>query len=291
MPKNTPVTLSQSLWKIYNRPDPAQPWASGSDLFWSDPAFSDRILREHLDESHGAASRDIAERTAQIEWLWQKLALQPTSCLFDITCGPGLYAVEFAQHGCTIIGNDFNPAAIAYAKDLALIEQVADKCTFIEEDIRRMAYDQTNFDAAFLLYGQLAIFPPAEAQTLLTTIAQSIKPNGIFCLELLNQAQVDKEDSTWWFTDQDGLWGDGPFLHLGERTWYPEQQISVERYYITHLETGHMTHMQMTDQTYAADTMIAMLKQAGFQHIDVYPAWDGLPIGDAAEWMVYLARR
>lgn len=283
--------LAQTLWKIYNRPDPAEPWSKISDLFWSDAAFSERIVREHLDDTHGAASRNNMERTAQIEWMWEKLGLQPQAHLFDITCGPGLYAVEFAQRGCTVTGNDFNPAAIAYAKDLAVTEGVSGQCTFIEQDIRVMDYAGKNFDAAILLYGQLAPLPPTEAQTLLANIAQSLKPEGRLCLELLNQERVDKENSSWWFTDASGLWGDGPFLHLGERFWYDDENISVERYHIIHLESGELTEMQMTDQTYAPETMTAMLKQAGFSHIDVYPAWNNLPLNDAEEWVVYVAER
>jgi len=289
MTNNTNRLLGETLWKIYNRPDPAQPWSKISDLFWNDPAFSERIVREHVDNTHGAASRDNAERAAQIEWLWEKLGLQPGRHLFDITCGPGLYAMEFAQRGCTITGNDFNPAAIAYANDLAVIENVSGQCTFVEQDIREMDYRGRDFDAAILLYGQLAPFPPTEAQALLTNIAQSLKRGGRLCLELLNPERVDKENSSWWFTDDSGLWGDGPFLHLGERFWHDKEKVSVERYHIIHLETGQLTEMQMTDQTYTPETMTAMLKEAGFNQIEVYPAWDGLSLGDAEEWVVYVA--
>ncbi len=289
MPNNTNHYLAQALWKIYNRPAQTQPWAAGSDLFWNDPLLSERILREHLDNTHGAASREETERLAQIEWLWHKLNLRPNAHLFDITCGPGLYAVDFARRGCTVTANDFNPAAIAYAQDLALIEGLTARCTFIEQDIRHMDYQGADFDAAILLYGQLAIFPPPEAQTLLTTIAQSLKPEAGLCLELLNQTHVDQTDSSWWFTDNSGLWGDGPFLHLGERTWHPQQQASVERYQIIHLQNGHLTSMQMTDQTYPTETMTQMLKQAGFTNVQIYPAWDTLPLADAQEWLVYIA--
>ena len=62
-------SLADALWKIYRRPDPVQPWIKGSDLFWNDPAFSERVLREHLDNTHGAASRESSERMAQIDWM------------------------------------------------------------------------------------------------------------------------------------------------------------------------------------------------------------------------------
>jgi len=289
MTNNTNRSLADALWKIYHRPEPVQPWTQDSDLFWNDPAFSERILREHLDDTHGAASRESSERMDQIDWLWSTLDMRSGQSLFDVTCGPGLYAVEFAKRGCQVTGIDFSPASIAYAEDLAVIEGVADKCDFALQDIREMDYRGSNFDAALLLYGQLAVFPKEKALAILSTIAQSLKPEGCLCLELLNQAHVDKTNSSWWFTDDTGLWDDQPFLHLGERSWHPVEQASVERYYIIHLETGQLTEMYLTDQTYAVDTMVTMLKEAGFNSVQVYPAWGGVPLADAEEWVVYVA--
>ncbi len=96
-PTPDPQSLTQALWRIYNRPDRPALWSGGGNLPWDDPAFSERMLREHLDESHGAASRTTAERALQIAWLWDKLALQPGSRVLDLTCGPGLYAVALAE--------------------------------------------------------------------------------------------------------------------------------------------------------------------------------------------------
>jgi len=261
------------------------------DLPWNGPNFSERILSEHLDEGHGAASRVSNERGAQIDWLWQKLGLFKGARLFDVTCGPGLYAIKFAQRGCRVTGVDFNPAAIAYAKDLALSERLASLCTFVEQDVRELNYDGANFDAAILLYGQLDSFDRPEAVTLLRQIANSLKSGGKLCIEILNQAEVDKTDSTWWFTDEQGLWADEPFLHLGERFWYEDQQMSVERYYIIHLETGQMDEVFMCTQTYSVEDINQMMKEAGFSTVDVYPAWDKLSLYDADEWMVYVAEK
>jgi ubiquinone/menaquinone biosynthesis C-methylase UbiE len=291
MSNDLPRLLSEALWKIYRRPERALPWTRGSDLFWRDPAFSERILREHLDDSHGAASRETSERLAQIEWLWNRLDMQPGSHLFDVTCGPGLYAVEFARRGCAVTGIDISPASIAYAKDLATIEGVASKCAFIEQDIKMMNFDGRNFDAALLLYGQLAVFPPAEAEQILAAIARSLKPGGYLGLELLNPENVDKTNSSWWFTDEEGLWGESPFFHLGERFWHAEQQVAVERYHIINLRSGELTEMYLTDQSYATEVMTEMLNRAGFDAVEIYPAWAGLPLEDAAEWLVYVARR
>jgi hypothetical protein len=111
------------------------------------------------------------------------------------------------------------------------------------------------------------------------------------CVELLDQERVDRTDSNWWYTDNKGLWGDTPFLHLGERFWYPDQELSVERYQILDLETKELTEVQLCDQTYAVGTMIRMMQDANFERVDVYPAWDGLPLYDANEWVIYVAEK
>ncbi|MEW5986255.1 MAG: class I SAM-dependent methyltransferase [Chloroflexota bacterium] len=291
MRKDTHRQLVEALWRIYRRPSRPQPWAQGGNLPWDDPAFSERMLREHLDESHGAASRVAAERALQLDWLWEKLALRPGARLLDVTCGPGLYAVELARRGVQVTGVDFSPAAIRYARQLAVDQDVAGRCLFAEQDVRQMAYAGADFDAALLLYGQLAVFPRQEARELLAQVAQALRPGGRLCLELLHQDKVDKKDSAWWFTDDTGLWGDAPFLHLGERFWLASEDLSIERYFILSLDSGQLSAIHLCDQTYSVAAMTALLKAAGFGRVTVYENWDGLPLYDAGEWAVYVAER
>ena len=287
----TAQTLSSALWRIYRRPARPIPWAMGGNLPWNEPAFSARMLREHLDETHGAASRQTAEREQQLAWLWTKLGLQPGHRLLDVTCGPGLYAVELARRGCLVTGVDFGPAAVAYAHHLAEQSGVADRCTFQEQDVRQMDFAGQGFDAALYLYGQLAVLQPEEAAEVLRRTAVSLRPGGQLVVELLLQERVDKKNGRWWYTDDTGLWGDAPYLHLGERFWYEAEKLSLERFLILHLQSGQLDEIQLCDQTYALPEMVAMMLQAGFAHVDTYPAWDGLPIYDADEWMIYVATR
>lgn len=283
--------FARALWRIYNRPDPPPLWRDGGSLPWNDPVFSQRMLREHLDESHGAATRAAAERAAQLRWLWERLGLAPGARLLDLTCGPGLYAVPLTTRGVHVTGVDFSPAAIAHARLLAGEAGVADRCAFIETDIRAYQPPQQEFDAVIFLYGQLAVFPRLEAAGLLRQAASSLKPGGQLALEMLNPAHVDKEPGSWWFTDDAGLWGDRPFLHLGERHWDEGERASVEAYYILHLEDGTLDEITLCDQTYEIEEMSELLRAAGFARIRVYPAWDGLPLYDAAEWVVYIAEK
>ena len=285
------ASLAQALWRIYRRPERPTAWQNGGNLPWNDPAFSQRMLREHLDESHGAASRTSAERDLQLEWLWSQLGLAPGQHLLDFTCGPGLYSVALAERGCTITGIDFSPASIAYGRELAAQHGVSQHCTLIEADVREIALAPARFEAATFLYGQLAVFPRHQAQDLLEKIANSLKPGGRLVIELLDQARVNKKNSTWWFTDDSGLWGDAPFLHLGERMWDADSALSLERFYTLHLDSGVFDEILLCDQTYAVEEMCEILRQAGFSQVQTYPAWAGLPLYDAAEWVVYVAQR
>ncbi len=291
MPDDVPKKLTEALWRLHRRPARPEEWHGGGNLPWNEPEFAGRMLREHLDDGHGAASRRAAERAAQIEWLRSKLGLAPGKRVFDVTCGPGLYAVELATRGCRVTGVDFSPASIAHARTLAATRGVSESCRFIEADIRDGDLDETDFDAATLLYGQLAVFPREQAARIAADICSRLAPGGRLCVELLDPAHVDKKNSTWWFTDDTGLWGDGPFLHLGERFWNEATGTSSERYRILHLETGVTDEILLCDQTYSSETARSLLLDAGFSSVESYADWDGVPLYDASEWIVYVAQK
>ncbi len=152
--------FSDILWRLYHRPDPPQPWVDDGNLPWNDPAFSQRMLREHLDQSHGAASRVTSERELMIKWLYQKLGLEQGAALLDITCGPGLYAVDFAQRGCQVTGIDFVPAAIAYAREIwpCSMALLAD-CISLQRDVRSSRFRLPPMTQRFSLRS-VGRFPP-----------------------------------------------------------------------------------------------------------------------------------
>jgi hypothetical protein len=154
-----------------------------------------------------------------------------------------------------------------------------------------MDFAGAEFNAAIYLYGQFTVLKPEESLDVLRRIRTALRPGAPVLLEVLDDAHIDKKTSTWWYTDQGGLWGDFPFLHLGERTWDEERRAAIERFYVLNLETGEMDAYGLSDQAYTRAMMTHMLEEAGFTDVVVHPAWDGLALEDAAEWCVYVARR
>ena len=62
----------------------------------------------------------------------------------------------------------------------------------------------------------------------------------------------------------------------------------MERFQIVDLESGAMDEIVLCDQTYSVDgDERDDERQRDFGAVDVYPAWDGVPLYDAVEWNVY----
>ncbi|MCA9988213.1 MAG: class I SAM-dependent methyltransferase [Anaerolineales bacterium] len=287
---------AEALWRVYNRPVPPVPWAEGGNLPWNDPEFSERMLREHLNEAHGAATRQTPERLAILDWLWTHMALTPEANILDVTCGPGLYSVPLAQRGCRVTGVDFAPASIRHARDLAEVEGVADRCQFIESDVRAMGSEAVplaadSYDAALFIYGQWSVFTREESLALLRQINRALKPGGRICLELLDPSQIDRKASNWWYADEGRLWGDEPFLHMGERYWDEESRTAIERFYTIHLGSGKLDQVMLCDVAYRPEEVVAALEQTGFGNVQIQHNWSDLKLYDEGEWIVYVAEK
>ena len=111
----SPVPLSAASPDFPSWPRPFDPDA---ELDWSDPAFSRRLLAEHLDQSHDGASRRLPLVERHVRRLVQLLPGPPARVL-DAGCGPGLYAIRLARLGYRVDGIDVGPAVIRHARRAA----------------------------------------------------------------------------------------------------------------------------------------------------------------------------
>jgi SAM-dependent methyltransferase len=278
--------LWSALQKIYNRRQPPIPFVDGETFPWQDAEFSRRMLELHLDQSHGAASRPTAEIDLQVEFLLEELELHRGSRLLDITCGPGFYACRFADRGMHVVGFDISPYSLKYAR-----EACKPSVSICQADFHNIPLARDSFDAAIFLYGQFAVIPKEDALEVMDQISSVLKPGGKLALELLNPEKVDRQESTWWFTDEGGLWGEHPYLHLGERHWDENLQASIERYYVVDIQTGDLREYALADQVYTEQDVATMAKAVGLEVFSIQPAWGGLPLSDAEEWILYVLRK
>jgi SAM-dependent methyltransferase len=266
---------------------PASAWGPGCvDLPWGDPEFSERMLREHLDQAHDLASRRVAIIEGQVERLVGWLGLGPGSSLLDVTCGPGLVAAAFARRGVAVAGVDIAPAAIRHAREIT----AGLPCTFIESDVRAMSLPEAAFDAAVYLYGQPQVPRPGELDEILRRIRAALRPGAPIAVEVYLASPDRTTPSTSWSIERDDLFGPGERLVLAEHALDAAVPALVDRYHVLDMATGRLQVFGVTERLLEPDELAAIVARAGFPAVDLHPGWDGLGFDGAEGWVVAIGR-
>ncbi len=191
---SNPDRLADALRAIYDRPQPPVPWVHGVNLPWDDPAFSERMLAQHLDQSHGAASRPAgsARPGAGHARLAQPPSRRPAARR-DVRAGTLCRRVCAGRHQRD--RHRLQPASPLRAKPLAGLP-----CRFIQADVRMVDFGSADFappyDAAMYIYGQFTVLTPDESRDMLRRIHAALRPGGRLLLEILDDAHFDKRKAT-----------------------------------------------------------------------------------------------
>jgi 2-polyprenyl-3-methyl-5-hydroxy-6-metoxy-1,4-benzoquinol methylase len=125
--------------------------------------------------------RDEAEAAKFINKLIDYLKPPPGSLMLDIACGKGRHSRQLASKGFNVTGIDLSTDSIKEAK---IYE--SENLQFFVHDMR-LPFWINYFDYAFNFFTSFGYFNTRrEHDNSIRTIAQSIKPNGIFVLDYLN---------------------------------------------------------------------------------------------------------
>lgn len=125
--------------------------------------------------------RDKKEATDFINRLIDYLKPAPNSLMLDIACGKGRHSVQLASKGFDVTGIDLSEDSIRKAK-----KKENDHLHFCIHDMRLPAWINY-FDYAFNFFTSFGYFRTTrEHDNSIRTIAESLKPNGIFVIDYLN---------------------------------------------------------------------------------------------------------
>jgi len=278
------MNLSELVARFGRAPEP---WAEGRTIPWDDPGFSERMLREHLSQQHDGASRRT-ELIDQHVALIERVALGRQSRVLDLGCGPGLYALRLAQHGHDVVGVDFGPASIAYAREQADGRSLA--CRFELGDIRRAELG-TNYDLVMLLFGELNLFERNEAVELLRRCAGAMAPEGKLLLEVHSQGAVQSrgEANPKWSVVQSGLFSEMPHVRCDESFWSEQGSVASGRHWIIDADSNEVTLYGWSMLAYDDAAYDTLLAEAGLRLEQRFVSLTGEP--DAGDFPVLLATR
>ena len=276
-----------TLMEIVHRTVPPDPWVEGENIPWSDPAFSERMLAEHLNQTHDAASRRAEKIDAHVAWLHEQILAGRPGKVLDLTCGPGLYTQRLARLGHACVGIDYAPAAVAYATAQAQSESV--RCTYVQADVREAAFGE-GFDLAMMLHGQLNVFRRGEAAGILRKAYDALAPGGHLVLEMQSHEYLhnDGRKGCDWTAAEGGLFSERPYLMLHESFWTEDARARVDRYYVIDAATGEVHRHSLTNEGYSAEQIEGLLTGTGFAHVQLGADLGGV---DMPEYVVVTARR
>ena len=217
------------LTEIVQRVPVPAPWEEGGNIPWNDPAFSRRMLDQHLSQDHDRASRrsDVIDR--HVEWIHGTLLKGESGKVLDLCCGPGLYTSRLAALGHNCTGIDFSPASIEHALELS--RETGAEVEYVLGDVRD-AEPGGGFDLVMLIFGELNVFPPADAALLIRKAHDALVPGGALLLEPQTYDAVREtgESPATWYTTEGGLFSDLSHLCLEEHHWDEESRTATTRF-------------------------------------------------------------
>jgi SAM-dependent methyltransferase len=273
-----------NLQDLHKRSLPAQPWAEGEKIPWNDPAFSQRMLHEHLTQEHDAASRRATVIKKHIKWIHNRLLAKKPSRILDLGCGPGLYCAELAALGHVCHGIDFSPASIAHA-----VKTAPANCSYTLGDLRTVDFP-TGFDLVLFIFGEFNVFKPAHAREILQKAHAALTPGGSILLELSTFDAVEQmgNQQPSWYTSSGGLFSAQPHACLMESFWDEDQSAATERYIILEAD-GQLTHYASTTLAYTEDDISRLLKECGFGGVAFHDSLTGQSSDSPEDFFVVTA--
>lgn len=274
---------------------PPRPWRDGSQLPWSDPAFSRRMLDVHLDPGTHMATRAPEVVRAHVDWLLGQLGARAATPapwrILDVGCGPGLYLHELAVRGHGGCGFDFAPEPLRWARahaetngmDIAFLE--ADLTTLPEDFAARSG---APFDAVTFWFGEFHAFRREQALGFLPRLGALLRPGGLFVLEYQPWDLFVREDAATWSAVEESPFCSRPHLWLEEFAWDEEARAEIHVHWIVEAG-GEVGRYAQCNQAWSDDELGAALRDAGLVEPEFHPPITG--VAEEFEFPLVVARR
>jgi SAM-dependent methyltransferase len=202
--------------------------------------------------------------------------------VLDLACGPGRYAIAFAQAGFHVTGVDRTRFLLDKARERAT--QAGANVEWVEEDMREFVRPAA-FDLALSVYTSFGYFDDAaENRRVLENILASLKPGGTFVFE-----HVGKEILAGRFqpTQADTL-PDGSVMI--QRRSITDDWSRIDAEWIL-LEGGRASSFHLRHWIYSGREIRDLLTSVGFSDIALYGGFDGSPYGPQAQRLIAVAKK
>ncbi len=219
----------------------------------------------------------------QVDFIIDKLALEPGARVLDLCCGQGRHLIELARRGYDVVGLDLSDYMLDECKKAAAAEGISP--ALVHADMREIGF-VSEFDAVinmFTAFGYLE--NDDEDQKVIDAASLALKGGGLLLLDLLNRD---------WFMSilkpmdwHENSRGD---LTLSERSFDPIAGRINAREVTIHSD-GRRSERNHSIRLYTLTELNVMLKRAGLQIQQTYGDFDSNLLDYRSQRMIAIAQK
>lgn len=220
---------------------------------------------------------------AQVDFVIEKLALQPGDRILDLCCGHGRHLLDLMKRGYEVVGVDLSEYMLAKCREAAEMEGL--KPNLIQADMREINFD-SEFDAVINLFTSFGYLESDdEDQKVLDAVSRALKPGGRFIMDIHNRDVFMARflERSW----SENSRGD---IILEERWFDPMTGRNSAREITIHAD-GHRSERRNIVRFFAFTEIAKMLSQAGLKVRTVFGDWEGSEFTRTSKGMLIVSEK
>ena len=247
---------------------------------WYERAFQLDYLRVYK-------HRNDEEARKQIDFTTQVLGLTLPLDVFDLSCGDGRHAIEWARRGYQVTGLDLSAELLTRARERASEGDL--NVRFIQGDMREIPYIES-FDLLVNFFTSFGYFQEDdENKKVLQSIANALRPEGVFLMDYLSRDHVIQT-----LVAEDEKTVEGAILR--QRRWISGDPDTVGSHvrinkHVNMTSQGESRTYEESVRMYTFEEMLAMTEEAGLSVTQSFGDFDGRKPGPDAPRLILVGKR
>ena len=238
-----------------------------------------------------------ADLTHDIDF-YVELARESGGPVLEIGCGTGRISLPIAREGIAVTGIDISPRMIAVAQAKAAKRGLSERCVFQSGDMATLELAE-RFPLVTMPFRSFqSMLSPEEQRQALGRARERLAPGGLFVMDTFNpdvgSLTGDEASRLAHHLKDVEREGGGTLVVWGQNVWYPVTQVNDVRLIIEEVsDEGVVERRLMRDyeQRYTFRyEMEHLLELSGFDLEDVYGDFEGGPVTEESEDLVWVAR-
>ncbi|HKM99293.1 MAG TPA: methyltransferase domain-containing protein [Candidatus Binataceae bacterium] len=218
----------------------------------------------------------------EVDKLVALLKLDRGARVLDLCCGIGRHSIEFARRGFSVTSVDRTKLYLEQAQASAAKEGL--QIEFVQSDMREFSRREA-FDGAINLFTSFGFFDDAaDDLRVARNVCESLRVGGKFIVDING-----KEIIAGKFRERDWNHRDDGTIVMEERR-VIDGWTRIESRWI-HLRGTERRESKVVVRLYSGAELVALMKQAGFQHVETYGSLAATSYDNHAERLVAVATK